>query len=216
MNRKARIYTLIGLIILVLSWEAHVIMPAQAGEENYIADESIRLRILANSNSAVDQQVKQDIRDEVNAHITELVEVFDDVEHAREVINENIDGLNHIVESKLAEVGSNNSFNISLQKTNFPTKLYGSRVYPAGEYEAVLIEIGDGQGDNWWCVLFPPLCFLDFNNGDAVAHEAEEKEEAVEKEEQEQEEIEEDDEDEVKVSFFIVDVFTSLWDRITG
>src|SRR5699024_12254209 len=57
----------------------------------------------------------------------------------------------------------------------FPAKLYGSYLYPPGEYEAILITIGEGQGENWWCVLFPPLCFLDFENGTTVAEASEDE-----------------------------------------
>ena len=177
-----------------------MILPVQADEYNFIPEESIRLRILANSNTPVDQTLKRNIRDAVNAQITTWVEQLEDVDDAREVIRANMAELDQIVEEELVGAGSKEEFNISLEETAFPTKLYGSRLYPAGQYEAVLITLGNGNGDNWWCVLFPPLCFLDFSNGDAVAHEAD-----VDTEEEE-----------VQVSFFIVEVFTSFWDRITA
>ncbi|MDQ0257178.1 stage II sporulation protein R [Evansella vedderi] len=203
---RIRIYLLAALSILILSWEGQVIMPVYADEEFFIPEESIRLRILANSNNPVDQTVKRNIRDAVNAQITEWVEQLDDLEQARHIIDENLDELNQIVANELEKAGSRESFNVSLEETNFPTKLYGNRLYPAGTYEAVLITLGDGQGDNWWCVLFPPLCFLDFSNGDAVAHEADDHDSEHDYEYQEEE-------DGVQVSFFIVDIFTSIMDK---
>ncbi|MBU9724361.1 MULTISPECIES: stage II sporulation protein R [Bacillaceae] len=200
MKQRIHIYIFLSLSVLLLSWEANLLKPVQA-DEILIPEESIRLRILANSNSPIDQQVKHNIRNAVNAQITEWVELLDDVDDARDIIGENIDDLNSIVGEELEKVGNDESYNVSLTETSFPTKLYGDRLYPAGDYEAVLIELGDGQGDNWWCVLFPPLCFLDFSNGDAVAHEADETPK------------EEENEEEVEVSFFIVEIFTSIVDR---
>ncbi|MBU9710358.1 stage II sporulation protein R [Evansella tamaricis] len=201
MNLRIRLYILLSLSILLLSWEGQQLMTVKA-DDQFIPEESIRLRILANSNAPLDQKLKRDIRNSVNEQITTWVEELHDVEVARNVINENIHILYGIVANELEKVGSNEAFNVSLQETSFPTKLYGNRLYPAGDYEAVVITLGDGNGDNWWCVLFPPLCFLDFSNGDAVAHETESPQEDQSNEE-----------DEVEVSFFIVEVFTNIMDR---
>nr|WP_090891878.1 stage II sporulation protein R [Evansella caseinilytica] len=213
MNKRMRLYITMSLLLLILSWEAHVLMPVQATDEQAIPEESIRLRILANSNSPVDQTVKREIRNAVNAQITEWVEHIKDIEEAREIIRENLEDLNEIVAQQLAAAGSKESFQISLQKTSFPTKLYGNRLYPAGEYEAVLITLGDGNGDNWWCVLFPPLCFLDFSNGDAVDHEQETEAGRASQEEPGNAPSAEKEED-VQVSFFIVEIFTNFWDKL--
>ena len=70
------------------------------------------------------------------------------------------------MENTLKREGSKDSFQVKFSKNvKFPTKVYGNFIYPAGEYEAVLITIGEGEGANWWCVLFPPMCFLDFRAG---------------------------------------------------
>src|SRR5690554_1789254 len=171
MNNRLKVYMLMILSILILSWESHVILPAHAiqqsssMEEEFIPSESIRLRIKANSNSAIDQSVKIDIRNAVNKEITLWVRDIPDLEEARQVINSRMDELHEIVGEELEKAGKRDSYSVALKETDFPTKLYGNRLYPAGVYEAVLITIGDGRGDNWWCVLFPPLCFLDFSNG---------------------------------------------------
>lgn len=201
-NYKLKVYVLAALCILILAWESHVIFPVQAiqtmnmAEEEFIPQESIRLRIKANSNSAIDQSIKINIRNAVNKEISYWVKDIPDLAGAREVIQQRIDELYEIVENELKKAGKNDRVEVSLQKTDFPTKLYGNRLYPAGEYEAVLITIGDGRGDNWWCVLFPPLCFLDFDNKneDNPNHE----------------------EEEIEVSFFIVEIFKSLWERLTA
>jgi stage II sporulation protein R len=88
----------------------------------------------------------------------------------------------------------------------FPTKLYGNRLYPAGDYEGLLITLGAGQGENWWCVLFPPLCFVDFGSGEALVDEnesdAEDQNSSAQGQEEEQKEIE--------VRFFLVELFMKI------
>lgn len=144
---------------------------AQASEETIvIPKEAIRLRILANSDQEKDQIIKRAVRDEVNANITQWVEDLTSLEDAREVIKSHIPDIQKIAESYVKEHGLNQEVNVEFGPANFPTKLYGQYLYPAGEYEAIVITIGEGKGANWWCVLFPPLCFLDFSNGTAVSH----------------------------------------------
>ncbi|MGP4063820.1 stage II sporulation protein R [Oceanobacillus sp. M65] len=143
-----------------------------------IPDEAIRLRILANSDSDADQELKRMVRDEVNEVITEWVAEITDIEEARKLIEARIPEINEIVKEVLKGEGSSDSFKVEYgSDITFPAKLYGDYVYPAGEYEAVLITIGEGKGNNWWCVLFPPLCFLDFSNGTTVAAEEDTEEE---------------------------------------
>ncbi|WP_404455749.1 stage II sporulation protein R [Oceanobacillus kapialis] len=168
----------------------------QAGiDYQVIPDDAIRLRILANSDREEDQALKRKVRDEVNEVITEWVEDITEIEKARQLIETRIPEIEGIVQDVLKEEGSNSSFEVEYgSNVTFPTKLYGDYVYPAGEYEAVLITIGEGKGDNWWCVLFPPLCFLDFSNGTSVAS-AEESEE------------EEQVEEEAEVKFFLFEWF---------
>lgn len=145
----------------------------QAMEEAVvIPKEAIRLRILANSDTQEDQDLKRAIRDEVNANITEWVKDLTSIETARTVIKSHTEDIQQLAERHVAEAGANQSVNVTFGKANFPTKLYGQFLYPAGEYEAIVITLGAGAGANWWCVLFPPLCFLDFSNGTAVSAQA--------------------------------------------
>lgn len=133
-----------------------------------IPDQAIRLRILANSDSDQDQQLKRHIRDAVNKEITTWVKDITSIEEARRVIRSKLPEIKAIAKETMEKEGANQSISVDFDKISFPTKLYGNMVYPAGEYEAILITLGNGDGANWWCVLFPPLCFLDFSNGEAV------------------------------------------------
>ncbi|MRG86214.1 stage II sporulation protein R [Salinibacillus xinjiangensis] len=176
----------------------------QNSEYKVIPDESIRLRILAHSNSEKDQELKREIRDRVNAEITTWVNDLNSISSARELIESRLGEIEKIVEQTLAEKNINQTFDLEFGDVQFPTKVYGGKVYPGGIYEALLITIGDGKGDNWWCVLFPPLCFLDFSNGTTVADD-EEKDEHLE----ENQEVKEN-EKKVEVQFFLITWFDSI------
>ena len=176
-----------------------------------IPDEAIRLRILANSDSDKDQELKRMIRNEVNKEITLWVEQLTSIEAARDVIKSRIDEIETIVENVLEQENAMQSYSVDFDdNVDFPTKLYGKFLYPAGEYEAILITLGEGNGANWWCVLFPPLCFLDFSNGEAV--EAAEVESAdTDSKTTEGVQVVQEDEEKPKAKFFIVEFFTSLF-----
>ena len=148
-----------------------------AKEEITIPNEAIRLRILANSDSESDQNLKRKVRDAVNAEITKWVQDLTSLEEARKTIQSGLPEIQQIAETIVQEENSNQAVNAEFDRVKFPTKLYGQFLYPAGEYEAILITIGEGEGANWWCVLFPPLCFLDFSNGVAVSEGFDEDEE---------------------------------------
>ncbi|WP_053368395.1 stage II sporulation protein R [Bacillus sp. FJAT-27245] len=142
---------------------------AAGKEEIIIPGEAIRLRILANSDREADQELKRKVRDMVNAKITEWVGELTSMDEARVVIKGHLPEIEAIAREVLDENGSSQSAKAEFGIVNFPTKLYGQFLYPAGKYEAILITLGEGKGANWWCVLYPPLCFLDFSSGTAVS-----------------------------------------------
>lgn len=208
----------------------------QVNEAVVIPEEAIRLRILANSDSEEDQVLKRKIRDEVNKEITVWVEKLTSVEEARELIKSRLPEIEKIVQATLVRENMVQEFTVDFNNVSFPTKMYGSYIYPAGDYEAILITLGEGKGANWWCVLFPPLCFLDFSNGQAVqAAELEEEaapaaeetdaseelvsliadeEETVEKASEEMTSLivdEEEEKEEVEVKFFLVEWFEGVF-----
>lgn len=150
-----------------------------------IPDEAIRLRILANSDEEKDQQIKRDVRDEVNRVVSRWVADITDIEEARELIQERLPEIDQLVGEVLQESDENREYTVDYGKNiTFPMKLYGDYLYPAGEYEAILITLGEGDGSNWWCVLFPPLCFLDFSFGTTVEAKDGELDQELEEEEE--------------------------------
>lgn len=168
--QKVTFYISIMVIIISLA------LPVQASEIQVIPDEAIRLRILANSDSEKDQEIKRSIRDAVNNEITKWVEELTSIDAARTLLIEKLPNIEGIAKEQLELYDSEDSLTVEFNEVQFPTKLYGNTLYPAGMYEAILITIGDGAGENWWCVLFPPLCFLDFSTGVAVEAERVEEE----------------------------------------
>ncbi|MEW5552265.1 stage II sporulation protein R [Peribacillus frigoritolerans] len=170
---KTKHLAIIYLLILTIGTIVSIYMPKAemvgAEDTKVIPDEAIRLRILANSDAEEDQAVKRLIRDEVNEDITKWVEELTSLDEARDVITSHLPDIQATAEAVIKEQGLEQSVKVDFGQAEFPTKLYGQYLYPAGEYEAVIITLGEGDGANWWCVLFPPLCFLDFSNGTAVS-----------------------------------------------
>lgn len=176
---------LIYIVLLCAATMTGMITPkngtsATETEVQVIPNEAIRLRILANSNKEADQELKRSIRDEVNKEINKWVAELTSIEEARKVIGSRLSDIEAIAEEVMVKEGNVQKIQVDFGETVFPTKLYGQYLYPAGKYEAIKITLGEGQGENWWCVLFPPLCFLDFNSGTAVANDSAYEESAEE------------------------------------
>jgi stage II sporulation protein R len=157
------------MFILVMSWEGQKEALAVFAS-SHVPQNSIRLRILANSDSLEDQNLKRHVRDQVIQSVKKWSGEAKDVIAARNVINNHLPELGRVVNNDIKQQGFAYTARVELTPTDFPTKMYGSQVFPAGKYEAVRISIGQAQGANWWCVLFPPLCFVDIANGDTTDH----------------------------------------------
>ena len=160
-------FIIMAILVLIMSWEAQKMDAALV--QASIPEEAIRLRILANSDSASDQLVKRVVRDEVVKAMNSWATGQETIEEARQTIRTKLPELQSIVADVLASRGFSYDSTAELGLVDFPTKMYGNEVYPAGKYEALLITIGEGKGQNWWCVLFPPLCFVDAATGEASA-----------------------------------------------
>lgn len=165
--KRYLIYVLLVFTVLLMSWEANAMNIAIVGEG--IPEQSIRLRILANSDSPADQWLKHKVRDAVVDQMNTWVSSPDQIEQARTVIRENIPEIRELVQGTIRAYGFDYDVDVELGEVDFPTKIYGNKVYPAGVYEALRISIGKAEGQNWWCVLFPPLCFVDMATGSKEA-----------------------------------------------
>ena len=125
----------------------------------------IRFHVLANGDSPQDQQLKLKVRDRVIAEMKDKLSLSASVDETREILINNLDYMQSTAKAVLEDNNSSYDVQVMLGDYNFPTKKYGDVVLAAGKYEALRIVIGDGEGQNWWCVMFPPLCFIDIKNG---------------------------------------------------
>ena len=143
--KKTLILVFLALVIIILC--------QNKSQKVIIPKESIRIRIIANSNNNVDINQKLKVKKEVETKIYELLEGVKTIDEARTIINNNLDNLNISFEDSSVSFGYN----------YFPKKVYKDIIYEEGMYESLVITLGKGEGDNWWCVLFPPLCLLEEN-----------------------------------------------------
>ena len=125
--------------------------------------EYLRIHVRANSNSEVDQAVKYKVKDEVVKFITPYAAQCVDKERAIEVIGKILREIERECDRVLAENGFTYKSKASIREEEFPTRVYGDLTLEKGIYDALIIELGSGTGDNWWCVIYPPLCFTSGN-----------------------------------------------------
>ena len=150
--KKTLIILSIIILLLCITKEEKIIIPK----------DSIRFRVIANSNDSNDQQLKKKI---VNNLSKELVKINNSsIKDTRKSIKEKLPLFTDIVDKTLKENNSDKVFNINYGKNYFPEKTYKNVVYEEGEYESLVVKLGEGKGKNFWCVLFPPLCFVDEEN----------------------------------------------------
>lgn len=135
-----------------------------------IPDEAIRLRVVANSNSDYDQQVKFKVSNQVQTTMYNLLKDTKGIDNARITINDNINTIEKDVKKVLNEEHYPYGYKVNFGYNYFPEKEYKGLTYEAGEYESVLVTLGKGEGNNWWCVLFPPLCVLEAEEADDVEY----------------------------------------------
>ena len=124
-----------------------------------IASKVLRFHVLANSDSEDDQAVKEKVRDAVGTYLRPFLQNVDSLEESKEIIDEHLHEVVEISEETLRIYGYPYSVSAQIETCEFPEKTYGNYTFPKGEYEALRIVIGEGQGQNWWCVLYPNMCF---------------------------------------------------------
>ena len=136
----------------------------KALHKNPFKDQIIRFHVRANSDMEEDQELKLKVRDKI---LEEMGDKFKDtktIEESRIIIQENMEEIRDIALEVIKGEGLDYGVDVFLGIDDFPIRKYGNMVFPQGEYETLLVTIGKGQGQNWWCVMFPPLCFVDITH----------------------------------------------------
>ena len=131
-----------------------------AASEDY-KNKLIRFHVIANSDSDEDQNLKLKVRDAVIDYLQPKLELSSSIEESETIIKSEYKKLENISKNIVLENGYKYDISVGIDYSTFPTKQYSNVVLPAGEYKALRIIIGEGKGKNWWCVMFPPLCFVD-------------------------------------------------------
>ena len=142
------------IIIATVCFAGTANLGATSADTDYL-----RIHVRANSNSAIDQQVKYEVKDEVVAYITPFVAECVTKEKAIEEMQSHLSEIEKVCEDALEARGYNYGAHADIRREEFPTRVYDGVTLEAGVYDALIVELGTGEGDNWWCVIYPPLCF---------------------------------------------------------
>lgn len=163
MKRKLKSFIL--LFILFLTFIIITINSYASSVFNDLSENFFRLHIIANSDSDIDQNLKLKVRDKVLEYMKQITQNVSSKQEAIKICQDHLEDFSSIAHNTIKEEGFN--YNVSLKIGNFyfPTKHYGNISLPSGNYDALKIEIGNAEGQNWWCSLFPPLCFVDMSSG---------------------------------------------------
>lgn len=169
MKKLKRIICIIA--IFTLATFMMLCLVSCSSEQQKLASECVRIHIRANSNEACDQQVKLVVRDEITKYLTSKLSSCQSKSDAMSVLEKEQSNLVEIANQTLYDNNFAYKASIALKEEYFPEREYDEYVFPEGKYDALIIYLGEGEGDNWWCVAFPPLCFVpSASNGEKIVY----------------------------------------------
>ena len=148
--------TLLPIVMILVAALFIAVMPTDA--EGAIYEDTVRLHILANSNSTEDQTLKLALRDSILEKYGRQLSAFESVDEAQRKLSEELRDIEAFADSKIKELGYEYKSTVTLQNEWYDTRQYDGFSLPCGYYTSLKIEIGEGGGENWWCVMYPPLC----------------------------------------------------------
>lgn len=170
-NRKLLVSSFIALFLLaaaIISFTACDLKPVS---QQQLAESCIRIHIRANSNNQNDQTVKLAVRDNITAYLENALANCKSKDEAAKILNRERNTLTSIADRTLKANGFSYKSSIRIDNEYFPDRVYDGYDFPSGNYDAVVINLGSGEGDNWWCVAFPPLCFVpDGDDGEKIVY----------------------------------------------
>ena len=173
---------IIVLLLLILFIFISAISYVSAVSNN-IANGVFRLHVIANSDSPEDQNLKYIVRDELIKYMNTLAKDCNSKQEVIEIAKNNISNFENIAKKTIQDNGFHYNVTVEIGNFDFPTKTYGDITLPAGTYDSLKIKIGKSEGQNWWCVMFPPLCFVDVTTGIVPEESKKEMKEAMPEEE---------------------------------
>lgn len=176
--KRLIIVLLLLILFIFISAISHV-----SAVSNNIANGVFRLHVIANSDSPEDQNLKYIVRDELIKYMNTLAKDCTSKQEVIEIAQNNISNFENIAKKTIQDNGFNYNVTVEIGNFDFPTKTYGDITLPAGTYDSLKIKIGKSEGQNWWCVMFPPLCFVDVTTGIVPEESKKEMKEAMPEEE---------------------------------
>ncbi len=135
-----------------------------------VSDSVIRIHIRANSNSEIDQEIKLVVRDKIIEYITPMIEDCETCNDVKVILSNSLTEIEFIANKTLVDNGFDYSSSASLDNEFFPSREYDDVIFPSDYYDALIVRLGAGVGDNWWCVAYPPLCFVDDNGSEKIEY----------------------------------------------
>ena len=153
-----------SVIIIILIF---LFCPLQNTQEEI---EYLRIHIRANSNSIEDQNVKYKVKDQIVEALIPVLSNVESFEEAKEVVAQNYDMIESVADNVLQEEGFSYKSKAKLNNEYFPTRVYENLTLEEGYYDALILELGSGTGDNWWCIVFPAFCFTKTQNSDNIVY----------------------------------------------
>ena len=157
-------------VILILSIFVLIFVLIFASKTNVQEEEYLRIHIRANSNSSVDQEVKYKVKDEVVDVLIPILSEVETFEEAKIVVEKNFELITKTADKVLNENGFSYTSSVRLCEEEFPTRKYGDITLESGVYEALIIDLGSGEGNNWWCLVYPAFCFTNSKNSTNIEY----------------------------------------------
>ncbi|MCI9039729.1 MAG: stage II sporulation protein R [Clostridia bacterium] len=200
-----RFFVLLSLLTLFIFVSALSYVNAVSED---IANSVFRLHVIANSDSKEDQELKLKVRDALLSYMNTLAKDCSSKEEVVALAKEHQEEFKKIAEQVINDNGFSYPVTIQIGDSDFPTKTYGDISLPAGTYDALRVQIGDAKGQNWWCVMFPPLCFVDVSTGVVPDESKKEMQENLNDEEYDL--ISKTDNNEIDFKFKLIEFFQNL------
>lgn len=151
----------VGVIVLLIAVLSIIGIGLTKGE---VKKEYLRIHIRANSNLVEDQSVKYAVKESVVEFLTPIISECKTKTQAQEALKDNLKNIQSVADRTLKNSGFSYTSKVLLKQEEFPTRTYDNLVLEAGFYDALIVELGEAKGDNWWCVVYPPLCFVGEGN----------------------------------------------------
>lgn len=205
LNSKFKRFILVSALLIIYVCISAVLYTHAVTTD--IADSVFRLHVIANSDSDEDQNLKYIVRDKVIEYMSSISQNASSKEEVIKIAKANLNKIQAIAAQTIRENGYTYSVNVEVGNFSFPSKRYGDITLPPGYYDALRIKIGKAEGQNWWCVMFPPLCFVDVTSGVVPDESKEIMKENLSKEEFD---LISKNSNEVKVKFKIVEVLQNF------